>query len=220
MTEETPAPRRRSAGRIVGLAAAAGAIVGLAAVYVIGSGGGNASGACAAAAATAAAVKPYATGPVAAFLPAKEPISLKDLAFTGADGKPKTLADLAGKTVLLNLWATWCVPCREEMPALDRLEAALGGKDFEVVAVNLDTRDDGRDAAFLKEIGVERLALYRDRSMDVFNELKGRGRAVGLPMTLLVDANGCEIGLLHGPAEWDSEEAKALIGAARAATPG
>lgn len=218
MTEETPVPRRRSAGRIVGLAAAAGAIVGLAAVYVIGSGGGNAGGACAAGAATAAAVKPYATGAVAAFLPAKEPISLKDLAFTDAEGKPRTIADLSGKTVLLNLWATWCVPCREEMPALDRLQAAVGGPDFEVVAVNLDTRDDGRDAAFLKEIGVGSLALYRDRSMDVFNTLKGRGRAVGLPTTLIIDRNGCEIGLMHGPAEWDSEAAKALVGAARAAT--
>lgn len=221
MADDLPAtPRRRGLG-LVGLAAAGGAVAGLAAVYVIGGFGGNAGGAAAAgcegAAATAAALKPFATGEVAAFLPASSPVSVADLSFTGPDGAPMRLADKAGKTVLLNLWATWCAPCREEMPALDRLQAALGGDGFEVVAVNVDTRDDGRDGRFLQEEGIASLARYSDRSMGVFNTLKGRALAVGMPTTLLVDGAGCELGVMHGPAEWDSKDAEALIEAARRA---
>jgi thiol-disulfide isomerase/thioredoxin len=217
MAEEATSPRRKRTIRVIGLAAAAGVVAGLAAVYVIGGTGGNAvTGGCTAGAAIAA-VTPLAKGEVAAFLPAKEPISLEDVSFTGPDGKPMTLADRAGELVLLNLWATWCAPCRAEMPALDRLQAALGGNGFEVVAVNLDTKDDGRDADFLEEIGVARLAHYTDRTMGLFNTLKSRARAVGLPTSVLVGPDGCEIGTMHGPAEWDSSDAKALIEAARGA---
>ena len=77
-------------------------------------------------------------GPMAALLLRPKPLDLPEIAFADGDGKPKSLADFAGKVVLLNIWATWCVPCREEMPALDKLETKLGGKDFEVVAINID----------------------------------------------------------------------------------
>src|SRR5882757_10845816 len=84
---------------------------------------------------------PLAHGEVAALTMATAPLRLPDLAFEDAEGKPKKLSDWRGRTVLVNLWATWCVPCRKEMPALDGLQTKLGGKDFEVVAINIDTRD-------------------------------------------------------------------------------
>ena len=104
---------------------------------------------------------------------------------TAAD---KTLADWRGRTVLLNLWATWCVPCRKEMPALDALQAKLGGADFEVVAVNIDTRNLDKPKAWLKEVGISTLAYYADPSAKVFQDLKAIGKAFGMPTTLLIDA--------------------------------
>jgi len=213
---EPAARRRRPSLGMLSLAALAGIAAGLAAVYVIGDAGRNDGGVCAASAAAAAALKPAARGEVAAFNPAVTPVAVADLAFVRPDGTPGTLADFAGRTVLLNLWATWCAPCREEMPALDALQAAHGSPAFEVVAVNVDTRDDGRDARFLEETGIASLAAYTDRSMGLFNTLKGRGLAVGMPTTLIVDGSGCALGVLHGPAAWDSEDAAALIGAAMA----
>ncbi|TIU45547.1 MAG: TlpA family protein disulfide reductase, partial [Mesorhizobium sp.] len=137
-------------------------------------------------------------------------------AFNGPDGKPMTIADHAGKTVLLNLWATWCAPCRAEMPALDALQKEKGSKDFEVVAVNVDTGDDTKPKKFLKEIGVETLGFYRDPTIALFNEAKTRGLALGLPVTMLIDADGCLIAHMNGPAEWSSPDAKRLVEAALA----
>lgn len=133
------------------------------------------------------------------------------LSFTGPDGKPRTLADFRGKTVLLNLWATWCVPCREEMPALDRLQAQAGSKNFEVVTVNIDTTRLERPKAFLNEIGVKNLAFYADPKADVFYQLKQAGRIVGLPTSFLVGPDGCEIGTLAGAANWGSDDALNLV---------
>ena len=169
---------------------------------------------CAGAVAAAAAVAPVVHGEVAAFLVANAPDLLRDLSFKAPDGSDTSVAAFAGKTVLLNLWATWCVPCRTEMPALDRLEAELGGKDFSVVAVNVDVNDSGRAQDFLREIGVAHLAFYADPSFAIFNKLKSRGLALGLPATLLIDPRGCRIGGVEGPAAWDSEEAKTLVRAA------
>ncbi|MDQ4136256.1 MAG: TlpA family protein disulfide reductase, partial [Pseudomonadota bacterium] len=157
---------------------------------------------------------PLARGEVAAVNAAKEPKKLPDLAFLGPDGERKTLADFRGRTVLVNLWATWCAPCRQEMPALDRLQAVLGGADFEVVAINIDTRNPDKPKAWLKEAGVERLAYYADPEAKVFQDLKRVGKAVGMPTTLLVDPQGCELALINGPAEWASEDALRLVRAA------
>ncbi|WP_373870123.1 thiol:disulfide interchange protein TlpA [Azorhizobium oxalatiphilum] len=166
---------------------------------------------CTGAVTTAKGLAPLAKGELAAFSLATTPRRLPELAFTDADGKPVTLADLKGKTLLVNLWATWCVPCRKEMPALDQLEKVAGGKDFQVVAINLDTRDPKKPHAFLKEIGVSALAFYADPETKSFQALRSVGRGFGLPTTLLVDAKGCELGFLAGPAEWASEDALALI---------
>ena len=89
--------------------------------------------------------------------------------------------------MLVNLWATWCVPCRKEMPALDALQAELGGDKFDVVAINIDTRDPEKPLAFLKDAGVTHLAYYADQSAKVFQELKLAGKAFGMPTTLIVD---------------------------------
>ena len=194
----------------------AGVAVGLAGVYGIAALTRNAGGdtACRPAVELAQKIAPFARGEVAAVNVAKQPLQLPDLAFKDADGKPRTLADWRGKTVLLNLWATWCVPCRKEMPALDALEKKLGGPDFQVVAVNIDTRDPEKPKAWLKEVGIESLAYYADPSAKVFQELKSIGRAFGMPTTLLVDPHGCELGTIAGPAEWASADGIRLIQAA------
>jgi thiol-disulfide isomerase/thioredoxin len=153
---------------------------------------------------------------VAAVTVAREPKPLPDLAFNGPDGSPTSLAAFRGRTVLLNLWATWCAPCRQEMPALDRLQGELGGRDFEVVAVNIDTRNLDKPRTWLKEAGVARLAYYADPEAKVFQDLKRVGKAVGMPTTLLVDPDGCELALINGPAEWASEDALKLVRAALA----
>ena len=116
--------------------------------------------------------------------------------------------------MLVNLWATWCVPCRKEMPALDSLQAKLGGKDFEVVAVNIDTRDPEKPKNFLKEANLTRLGYFADSKAKVFQDLKGIGKALGMPTSILVDGQGCEIANLAGPAEWASDDAVKLIKAA------
>jgi thiol-disulfide isomerase/thioredoxin len=194
----------------------AGVIVGLAGVYGITALSRNAGGdkACRPAVALATKVAPYARGEVAAVNVAKSPLKVPDLTFQDASGKKLDLADFKGRTVLLNLWATWCVPCRKEMPTLDALEQKLGGPDFQVVAVNIDTRDPNKPKAFLKNIGVHNLSYYADPSAKSFQDLKAIGRAFGMPTTLLVDPNGCEIGTIAGPAEWASDDAMKMIKAA------
>jgi thiol-disulfide isomerase/thioredoxin len=159
-------------------------------------------------------IRPLARGEVAAVNVPDNPLQVPDLTFNDANGAAKHLADWRGRTVLLNLWATWCVPCRKEMPALDALQQRLGGPNFEVVAVNIDTRDPDKPKAWLKEVGVERLGYYADPSAKVFQELKSVGRAFGMPTTLLIGRNGCELGTIAGPAEWASDDAVKLIEAA------
>jgi thiol-disulfide isomerase/thioredoxin len=175
--------------------------------------------ACAASARIAANVKDLAKGEVAAMTIAAQPQPLPDYAFTGPDGAPAKLSAFKGKTTLLNIWATWCVPCRAEMPALDRLQEAFAGADFEVVAVNVDTTRLERPKAFLAEAGVKSLTYYGDPKADIFFEMKQSGKALGLPTTLLIGPDGCQIGLLNGPAAWDSADAKALISRALETAP-
>ena len=141
-------------------------------------------------------------------------LRLPDLAFEDAGGQPKRLSDWRGRTVLVNLWATWCVPCRKEMPALDSLQAQLGGADFEVVAINIDTRDPEKPKNFMKDANLTRLGYFADSKAKVFQDLKAVGRALGMPTSVLVDRQGCEIATIAGPAEWASDDAVKLIRAA------
>ncbi len=170
--------------------------------------------ACRPAAQLAQKLQPLARGEVAALAPAKSPIPLTTVAFRDGDGKERTLGDWKGKTVLLNLWATWCVPCKKEMPALDELQKKLGGADFEVVAVNIDTRNPEKAKTWLTDTGIASLTYYADNSAKIFQDLKEKGRAFGMPTTILVDKNGCEVATLAGPAEWASGDAIAFIQAA------
>jgi thiol-disulfide isomerase/thioredoxin len=194
----------------------AGVVVGLAGVYGIATLTGNAGGdaACRPAVELAKKLAPFAHGELAAVNIAKSALKLPDLSFQDASGKPLTLAHWRGRTVLLNLWATWCVPCRKEMPTLDALQGKLGSPGFEVVAINIDTRDPEKPKAFLKQIGIEKLAYYADPDAKTFQDLKAIGRAFGMPTTLLVDPHGCELGTIAGPAEWSSDDAVRLIQAA------
>lgn len=161
-------------------------------------------------------IAPLAHGEVAALSMATSPLRLPDLTFEDASGQPKKLSDFRGKTVLVNLWATWCVPCRREMPALDALQTKLGGKDFEVVAINIDTRDPDKPRNFLKEANLTTLGYFSDQKAKVFQDLKNIGKALGMPTSVLVDAKGCEIANIAGPAEWASDDAIKLVKAALA----
>ena len=212
----TAAPTRR-VPYVIG-AVLIGAVIGFAGVYGVGGLKRNVSGdsSCASAVDLSKKIAPLAHGEVAALTMATAPLRLPDLAFDDASGKPRKLSDWRGHTVLVNLWATWCVPCRKEMPALDRLQAKLGGKDFEVVAINIDTRDPEKPKNFLKESQLTRLNYFSDGKAKVFQDLKAIGRALGMPTSVLIDAQGCEIATIAGPAEWDSEDAVKLITAASA----
>ena len=213
MTDRPKRLDRRLA--LIALGVVAGAASGLAAVYGIGAMQRNPTeAACRPAVELAKRLAPLARGEVAAVGIATDPKRLPALSFTDAEGKPRTLADFQGKTVLFNLWATWCVPCRKEMPALDALQTRLGSEKFEVVAVNIDTRNLDKPKAWLQEVGIRQLGYYADPSAKVFQDLKAAGKAFGMPTTLLIDPQGCELGVLAGPAEWASDDAVKLIEAA------
>lgn len=215
MLDKTPSATRR-----IPLIVAAVAVVGLAgfaALYGLSpSRVPSGDPTCKAAVATAQRIAPLAHGEVAALTMATAPLKLPDLAFEDAEGKPKKLSDFRGKTLLVNLWATWCVPCRKEMPALDELQGKLAGPSFEVVAINIDTRDPEKPKTFLKEANLVRLGYFSDPKAKVFQDLKAIGRALGMPTSVLVDPQGCEIATIAGPAEWASEDALKLIRAATA----
>jgi thiol-disulfide isomerase/thioredoxin len=159
-------------------------------------------------------LKPLARGEVAAVGVSQAPKPPPAISFAGPDGLAMSLASFKGKTILVNLWATWCVPCREEMPALDRLQAELGGPDFQVVAINVDTRNREKPKAWLQENGIRNLAYHADPEGKLLQVLQKSGHVVGLPTTFVVDALGCEVALLKGPAEWASSDAVAFMKAA------
>src|ERR1700737_4335986 len=198
MTQNDSKKERAShVSRGVAFAAAALACLALGIVlYGIKAPGGKETAetsACPGAAALAARLKPLVHGEIAALTLAPCPKPLPELTFDTAEGTKTSLANFGGRTVLLNLWATWWLPCRQEMPALDRLQGLFGSKDFAVVAVNIDTARFDRPKAFLHEIGVKNLKLYTDSTAGVFETLKQTGKVIGLPATILIGRDGCEI---------------------------
>jgi thiol-disulfide isomerase/thioredoxin len=122
--------------------------------------------------------------------------------FVNPDGQLVTLKDQVGRVTLVNLWATWCGPCRLEMPSLDRLQAQLGGDNFEVMVISVDRAGLKKSAEFMDKLGIQNLKTYNDKTSAVAKALG----AEGLPTTILLDENANEIGRLAGPAEWDSPE--------------
>jgi thiol-disulfide isomerase/thioredoxin len=201
-------PRRR---KFLGLALAAAAVV--AGIYGLAVAERKGSS-------TAAGISPAATGghitrefardSLAAFLVKPQRTALPDIAFQDGSGAPLRLSAWKGRVVLVNLWATWCAPCRKEMKTLAALQSKLGSPDFEVVAISVDRKGVEASSAFLAETGAQSLRLYVEPSARIVADLQ----TVGLPSTFLVDRAGREIGRLLGPAEWDSPEAVALVEAA------
>jgi thiol-disulfide isomerase/thioredoxin len=135
------------------------------------------------------------------------PRALPVLEFEDGEGRSRSVSQFAGKVVLLNVWATWCAPCREEMPALDRLQQKLGERGFEVLALSIDTAGAAVVKRFYEEIGVRSLAIYIDPTT---RASAGLG-IVGVPTTLLIDGRGREVGRRTGPAEWDGPQAVRTI---------
>jgi thiol-disulfide isomerase/thioredoxin len=206
-------PNNRPARKFALMGGLAAAVLALGLYGIVRPGGKTArfAGACPLSQAAAAKAGPLARGEVAAFSAASRDTPLSDIAFTGPDGVQTTVAAFKGKTVLLNLWATWCIPCREEMPALAKLQTDLGSKDFSVVAVNVDTARLDKPKAFLKEINATALSFYADPTADILQQLKRSEKIQGLPTTILIGRDGCEIGMMEGPAKWDSPDAQSLI---------
>ena len=218
MQADEPKPRSQKTALVTTLAVAGlAAVAGFASVYVTLVRPDNASRPAAsapnlenerpAAAPSGPGSNALSQGQMTAFVFRAAPVDLPEVKFEDATGRGRTLADWKGKVVLLNLWATWCLPCRKEMPALDRLQQELGSEDFEVVALSVDRAGLGGARKFLDEAKVEKLALYADPTARMANTL----RAAGLPATLLIDRQGREIGRLLGAAQWDGEDARRLI---------
>lgn len=149
----------------------------------------------------------FATGAFEKLEVAMSPEPLPVETFMDADGKALSFKDFKGKVLLVNFWATWCAPCKVEMPALDRLAGELGGRDFAVLTISIDRGGAKVAGPFLEEIRAENLPLY----VDPASRLAQAMRVQGLPVTILADADGREIARYLGPAEWDGPEAKALI---------
>ena len=209
--DAAPAPAARRIRRRAGLALAGVALGVLAAGAALYGAVPWGNRACAAAREAGRRAAPLARGEVAAFEVDATLGPAPDAAFTGPEGQRLTLADLRGRTVLVNLWATWCAPCKAEMPALDRLQARLGGADFAVVAVNLDTRNLDRARGWLRDNGIAHLAYYADPAGRLLPALQRSGEVAGLPTTIVIDRAGCEVGVMKGPADWASEDALKLV---------
>ena len=213
MTENS-APRIGPSNRFrllvtLGLAIVAVAITGW---VILGNGGAEARE-CPVQADEAAAIDMAAVGELAALNGTGEGRGYATLAFKDAAGADKTIADFKGKALLVNFWASWCVPCREEMPALDALATKFNSDAFMVLPINLDIGEGGLEKAqgFLDENKFANLPLYADNSFAAFDRLKQEAVAVGLPATLVLDENGCELAVLQGPAHWDTPDGEAVI---------
>lgn len=202
--------------------AAVAALIGFGAIYVMVGAGNNAGGpeksnvASKTASAQGSTSASHAskvkrprlnTGAMTTFVFKDAPMALPEVSFNDGTGKKRSLKEWRGKVVLLNLWATWCGPCRKEMPHLDQLKQELAGDNFDVVAVSVDRGSPEKSRKFLTEVKATTLKLFHDPAAQLGFTLK----AIGMPTTLLINAKGEEIGRLVGPAEWHSEDAKRLI---------
>lgn len=162
---------------------------------------------CVATGVQAAALKELATGHMQNVAVHRNPVVLPTLNFKNAAGKDLTLGDFRGKVLFLNLWATWCGPCRHEMPSIDKLQAKLGSNEFQVLAISVDRAGPKKAQAFLDDIKAENLELLIDKTAKISRKLRARG----LPVSLIIDRQGREIARLTGPADWASDDAFRLI---------
>lgn len=219
MTDEKPAPTRRLQPRRVMLIALGSAALALVLTLVIGNFMPAQATQCDPQVVKGQKIDAAAVGMLAALNGTGEGRGYADMAFKDAAGVPVTIGSFAGKKLLVNFWASWCVPCREEMPALDAIATRYNSDQFMVLPINLDVGETGLEKAkrFLADEGLKNLPLYADSTFDAFKRLQQQAVAIGLPATLLLDEKGCELAVLQGPAEWDSPDGHnvidALIGA-------
>lgn len=208
---QAPRPPRLSPRRAIVLVLMSAAVA-LVATLIVGNLQPKA-GECAPQPEAAKAIDAAATGELAAVNGTGTGRGYSTMTFQDANGAKTGIADFKGKKLLVNFWASWCVPCRAEMPALDKLAAAYDSDRFTVLPVNLDIGDGAVDKArkFLADGGFKNLPLYADPTFNAFERLKQEAVSAGLPTTLLLDASGCELGVIQGPAEWDTPDGHKLI---------
>lgn len=210
---DTQAPRSgvTSRVRLWVILGVAGLAVAIAAWVMLGNPGQARE--CPVQAEAAAAIDAAAVGELAALNGTGEGRGYATMAFKDAGGTAMTIADFKGKALLVNFWASWCVPCREEMPDLDALATKYNSDAFMVLPINLDIGEGGLAKAqgFLDENGFANLPLYADNSFAAFERLKQEAVAIGLPATLVLDENGCELGVLQGPAHWNTPDGEAVV---------
>jgi len=213
MTDQAPTPTPKLKPRRVAVIALGCAAVALVATLVVGNFMPAQAGQCDPQAVKAQVVDSAAVGDLAALNGTGTGRGYADLGFSDAAGNARTIADFAGKKLLVNFWASWCVPCRAEMPALEALATAYNSDTFEVLPINLDVGDSGIEKAkkFLADEKLD-LPLY-PAPLQAFQRLQQQAVSIGLPTTILLDEKGCELGVLQGPAEWDSPDGKAVIDA-------
>jgi len=188
-------------------------------IYVMFGGSGNlltgnsATGtqACAGTVENAKSLDAHISGEIAALQVIDRAEYIGDLQFKDREGKQKKLSDWNGRPILLNLWATWCAPCRREMPALQELERKEGGDKFQVVPVSVDLGEPVKSLAFYEKTGLTDLPFFHDGTMGVFNESKKKSLALGMPSTLILDRNACVLAVMNGPAEWASDDAVRFV---------
>ena len=210
---EPVAAQKRLTPRRVAIAALLSAGVAIAATFWVSNAGLLEASECAPQSVAAQKIDAVAVGQLAALNGTGTGRGYSGMKFTDAAGNTKTLKDFAGKALLVNFWASWCVPCRAEMPALDKLAAQENDEGFMVLPINLDLGAGGLEKAraFLAEGNWPNLPLYADSTFESFKALQTSAVALGLPSTLLLDKNGCELGVLQGPAEWHSPDGVNVI---------
>jgi thiol-disulfide isomerase/thioredoxin len=135
------------------------------------------------------------------------PRVVPEIQFDDRHGHPLTLKAFRGKPIILNIWAPWCIPCREEMPALDRLQAEIGAAHLHVLPLSVDRRGLPAVEKFYRDQRLTSLGIYLDQSGDAASRIDGDG----VPMTLLIDRGGREVGRRLGALEWDDPKVVMLI---------
>lgn len=212
MSETTaPKPKDRKRWQLPAVVALVGAGTAIAAWFYLGN--AATANSCPVQQAAAQIVDAAATGELAALNGTGEGRGYADMAFKDESGADMTIADFSGKALLVNFWASWCVPCREEMPALDAVATQYNSDRFMVLPINLDIGEGGLAKAqeFLDEGQFANLPLYADSTFAAFDRLKREAVAIGLPATLLLDPDGCELAVLQGPAEWQTPDGFAVV---------
>jgi thiol-disulfide isomerase/thioredoxin len=196
-------------------AAALSAVLAIAITFWVSNAGLLGAAECAPQTVAAQKIDAAATGQLAALNGTGTGRGHSAMSFTDDAGKQFTLKDFAGKTLLVNFWASWCIPCRAEMPALNELASEENDDHFMVLPINLDIGEGGLDKArsFLAEGNWPNLPLYADPTFEAFKKLQTSAVATGLPSSLLIDAKGCELAVLQGPAEWNSPDGIRVIDA-------